>query len=60
MESLQDDKRKNMTKWDALRRARDNLRPHRSVNTLPSILHAVLDELRDLRKEVNRLKKKNV
>jgi hypothetical protein len=47
-----------MTKWDALRRARDNLRSHRPVNTLPSILNAVLDELRDLRKEVNYLKSK--
>jgi hypothetical protein len=47
-----------MAKWDALRRARDNLRPHRPVNTLPSILNAVLDELRDLRKEVNNLKKR--
>lgn len=47
-----------MTKWNALRRARDNLKPHRSISTLPSILHAVLDELRDLRKEVNYLKSK--
>jgi hypothetical protein len=48
-----------MSKWDALRRARDNLKPHRSMSTLPSILHAVLDELRDLRKEIDRLKRIN-
>lgn len=49
-----------MAKWDALRRARYDLKPHRPVSSLPSILNAVLDELRDLRKEVDRLKKKNM
>lgn len=44
-----------MAKWDPIRRARDNLRPHRSMSLLPSSMRVVFDELRALKNNVKKL-----
>lgn len=47
-----------MDKWASMRRARDDLRPNRSVSKLPKILNTILDEIIALKKQVRKLKKK--
>jgi glycerol-3-phosphate responsive antiterminator len=51
-----------MRNWDSLRRARDNIRPHRPINLMPKVVNVLIDEIRELKKDVENLKKqkKNV
>lgn len=47
-----------MKKWDALRRARDDIRPSRPVSNATKVFTVLIDEIRKLKKEVELLKKR--
>lgn len=45
-----------MAKWDAIRRARDNVRPKRPISLMPSVLKVIFDELRALKNEMKKMR----
>lgn len=47
-----------MSGWNALRRARDNIKPKRPISLCPEILGTILDEIVAMKKEIRDLKRK--